>query len=663
MGNFSLTNPGLAYDQGQGVDPTTGMPVQLPPIVKYFKNAALRGHQAALDEMSTVQPARSTIAEPAGAPPQIPLSGEADSTQASTNPDPLSSTPRFVQPSFSSTTTDANGLQVPVNPAQTKLGKLVSILSAAARGAAAGWGTGNAAAGADRAREIPLQLAAQRQQLQTGSLENQQRLANLRALPLDIAQRQAAIEQMLEQTRVATEGTHNTVWQADPSNPGGMVQQSYDTFGRPVGSAIPAISPYLLKPKIHPVTYVGEDGMPHPGSQNLITGEVMSQDGSVVPNARVFEGSLVPKSATDTSSSSTDLMGNTKTTNRRVTAPVIAPGGNSAGGPGAGVSYPGASPTGAAATAGSARPPVNMVQKTAGGPLVAATNSPVPQPSGGGQPSASATPKTSSSPAASPIYALPSDVEQRLMAYSPDPKIQSYLRGLLSYQGQMPSPRAKNYAATLSALTSIDPSFNQANYDLIRKVKSDYTPGGTVGKQVLSFNTALNHMGMLADAAQQLQNGKLQLANKLANALSIEFGNDAVTNFNTIKTYLASELAKGFGGGVATDSSRAEAAPILNAIQSPQQLAGGFKTAADLLRGKISAQEAAYSQAPPLGTGQKVGLISDEGHGVLQKLGLESPQMLSFVDSNHQTHQILQSDWNKNKAKILARDPGATLIQ
>jgi hypothetical protein len=227
----------------------------------------------------------------------------------------------------------------------------------------------------------------------------------------------------------------------------------------------------------------------------------------------------------------------------------------------------------------------------------------------------------------------------------------------------MPSPRAKNYAATLSALTSIDPSFNQANYDLIRKVKSDYTPGGTVGKQVLSFNTALNHMGMLADAAQQLQNGKLQLANKLANALSIEFGNDAVTNFNTIKTYLASELAKGFGGGVATDSSRAEAAPILNAIQSPQQLAGGFKTAADLLRGKISAQEAAYSQAPPLGTGQKVGLISDEGHGVLQKLGLESPQMLSFVDSNHQTHQILQSDWNKNKAKILARDPGATLIQ
>jgi hypothetical protein len=33
MGGLSLTNPGLVYDQGQGVDPTSGMQVQLPPIV------------------------------------------------------------------------------------------------------------------------------------------------------------------------------------------------------------------------------------------------------------------------------------------------------------------------------------------------------------------------------------------------------------------------------------------------------------------------------------------------------------------------------------------------------------------------------------------------------------------------------------------------------
>ncbi len=165
MGNFSLTNPGLAYDGGQGTDPSTGMPIQLPPIVKYFKNAALRGHQAALDEMNSVQPGRSDISGPNGGAVTLdsetgqPVSPQIAQTQGT------SATPKMVQPSFAQTTTDANGMQLPVNPAQTKLGKLVSILAAAGKGALAGWGTGNPGAGAAAAREIPFQTAEQHQQL------------------------------------------------------------------------------------------------------------------------------------------------------------------------------------------------------------------------------------------------------------------------------------------------------------------------------------------------------------------------------------------------------------------------------------------------------------------------------------------------------------------
>lgn len=169
----SLTNPGLAYDQGQGTDPSSGMQVQLPPIVKYFKNAALRGHQAALDEMATVQPGTSTVSGPNGGAPQIPNPGEPDQNTATDNAPPRSSMPKIFKPSFAQTTTDAQGLPAPINPAQTKLGKLLTILGAAAHGAAAGWGTGNPAAGADRAREIPLQMAQQRQQLAQGQAQTE----------------------------------------------------------------------------------------------------------------------------------------------------------------------------------------------------------------------------------------------------------------------------------------------------------------------------------------------------------------------------------------------------------------------------------------------------------------------------------------------------------
>ena len=164
MGGLSLTNPGLVYDQGQGVDPTSGMQVQLPPIVKFFKNAALRGHQAALDEMSTVQPGTSDVSGPNGQAAQIPQPGQPNTAQVSQSAS-TSSMPKMFQPSFAQTTRDQNGMPLQVNPAETKLGKLVHILAAAGQGALAGWGTGNPGAGAAAAREVPFQEAEQRQQL------------------------------------------------------------------------------------------------------------------------------------------------------------------------------------------------------------------------------------------------------------------------------------------------------------------------------------------------------------------------------------------------------------------------------------------------------------------------------------------------------------------
>ena len=204
----------------------------------------------------------------------------------------------------------------------------------------------------------------------------------------------------------------------------------------------------------------------------------------------------------------------------------------------------------------------------------------------------------------------------------------------------MPSPRSKNYASTLATLTQIDPSFNAGNYDAIRKTLSDYTPGGKVGSQVLAFNTGMRHIGLLSDAVDALNNGKLQIANKFGNALSVQLGKDPVTNFNTIKTYLAGELAKGFGGGVATDSSREEANSILSQIQSPEQIKGGLAKAVDLLRGKIGAQEDAYQKT----VGKPISLLDGQAHKVLQKLGMEQPAGATHIvpgkdGRNHYTNE------------------------
>ena len=303
MGGFSLTNPALQYP-GQAIDPTTGQPIQAMPHVQFFKNVAARAKQFAADAAAQSQPSTSTVD---GSVDGQPVTGEIQP--------PAPVMPKMFKPSFAQTTTTSQGLPAPLSPAQTKLGKLVAILGAAAQGGIAGLGTGNPGAGAAAAREIPFQQAQQRQQLEREALENQQVRANL---PLSIAKQQAAIAQVQAQTKLATEGVAGGQFQPD-SNGAGYRYQPTGHFGQPVGPGMSAIPPALLRPKIKGVTVMGDDGRPRPATQNLLTGEVMDETGQVIPNPQIFEGAMVPKSTTETGS--VDLMGNSSS--RRTVAPVL----------------------------------------------------------------------------------------------------------------------------------------------------------------------------------------------------------------------------------------------------------------------------------------------------------------------------------------------------
>lgn len=174
MGALSLTNPGLQYDQQPGIDPSTGMPIQTPSIIKYFKNPGARALQFAKDASQAVQPSTSTV------------DGTIDGQQVTGDVQPPTpSLPKMFKPSFRDVTSNpTTGLPQQINPAETKLGKLIHILGSAAQGAAAGFGTYDAAQGADRAiqtEQLPYQriMAAQnlqKEMAQTNLLKQQSQL-------------------------------------------------------------------------------------------------------------------------------------------------------------------------------------------------------------------------------------------------------------------------------------------------------------------------------------------------------------------------------------------------------------------------------------------------------------------------------------------------------
>lgn len=114
----------------------------------------------------------------------------------------------------------------------------------------------------------------------------------------------------------------------------------------------------------------------------------------------------------------------------------------------------------------------------------------------------------------------------------------------------------------------------------IDKAITRYMVAGQGAVNINYFNTATDHLEILRQAGEALNNGDYPLFNKYANSFSTATGAPAPTNFDAVKSAVAGELSKTFKGTGATDQEIAEINQTINNAQSPQQIQGaiGFYT-------------------------------------------------------------------------------------
>jgi hypothetical protein len=121
-----------------------------------------------------------------------------------------------------------------------------------------------------------------------------------------------------------------------------------------------------------------------------------------------------------------------------------------------------------------------------------------------------------------------------------------------------------------------------------------YMTSGMGGQNIAAFNTAINHLNLLGEAGEALDNGDVQRLNQLGNAFAREFGSAAPTNFAAVKTAVAGEIAKVFTGRGATVEEIAQINGVINAAESPQQIGGAIQYYISLMNGKLSALQTQY---------------------------------------------------------------------
>lgn len=153
--------------------------------------------------------------------------------------------------------------------------------------------------------------------------------------------------------------------------------------------------------------------------------------------------------------------------------------------------------------------------------------------------------------------------------------------------------RGKDREAMVERVNQYDPSFDAPEARSRFKAIQDFSTGKN-GNTVRSLNVSIDHLGTLQKAADALQNGNIQVFNKLGNAIASATGQPAPTDFTATKKIVADEIVKGIigsGGGV---TDREEAAKSIDGANSPAQLTGVINRYKDLLGGQLHGLKKQY---------------------------------------------------------------------
>lgn len=144
------------------------------------------------------------------------------------------------------------------------------------------------------------------------------------------------------------------------------------------------------------------------------------------------------------------------------------------------------------------------------------------------------------------------------------------------------------------AVLQYDPSWSTQRAAL----RSAYTVG-LEATNISNLNTAVVHSQGFLDAAQAMKAGSFQPKNRAYNWFRETFGSDIPTNFESIKTAWAGEMASALKG-TATDEEIAAFRKSIDKIASPEQFEGAVNEYLKVLGQKLNTK---HEQAQKTGVG------------------------------------------------------------
>jgi len=122
----------------------------------------------------------------------------------------------------------------------------------------------------------------------------------------------------------------------------------------------------------------------------------------------------------------------------------------------------------------------------------------------------------------------------------------------------------------------LNPNYDETTYGAKAQAAKAFT-SGSQGNALRSVSTASAHLDQLGELADAMNNGNLQIANKVGNYFATQTGNPQATNFDAIKNIVGQEVVKAIVAGGGSAGERDEAAKAFSDAASPKQLKGAIE--------------------------------------------------------------------------------------
>ena len=164
---------------------------------------------------------------------------------------------------------------------------------------------------------------------------------------------------------------------------------------------------------------------------------------------------------------------------------------------------------------------------------------------------------------------------------------------LASYQIKSPSDtvlsRSPDWVDAMKEAEQINPSFNEAKYDLVRKAREKITTGKD-GDAVASYVRLNQHLQFFSDLVDKLSNGSdIKALDKIAAAWGRQTGNPNVSSYDTALQLVGDEMVKAATGTGAAGAlgDREEIKKNFDPGQTKEQLRANIDAVRTLVGGAI----------------------------------------------------------------------------